>query len=191
MDSFVEQIVVKKTEAKDNLKRFGFFLGGAVLCWVFLMASMIFQLLMPVFLFAGFGAIWGAWYLFQTTFIEYEYIVTNNELDVDKILARKKRKRLITIKIDKAEEWGEYTDGKNIDSQVTVQAHDCGYVNLWYIVTHHDKYGKTAVFFSPNRAVLETINKAVPYALRKKELREKKKEEEIDDNSADNNQNED
>jgi hypothetical protein len=132
--------------------------------------------LMPVFLFANIGVIWVTWLLFQGTFVEYEYIVTNNELDVDKIIARKRRKRLITVRIDKSEEWGEYSDGKGSDALVTVQAHDCGYTNLWYIVAQHEKYGKTAVFFSPNMKVLEVMNKAVPYSLRKKELKEKKED---------------
>jgi hypothetical protein len=174
MDNFVEQIVAKRTELRDNLKRLALFTGGILLCIAFLTIGTFFMPLMPLLLFANFGVIWGTWLLFQNTFIEYEYIVTNNELDIDKIIARKKRKRLITIKIDKAEEWGEYADGKGSGSAVTVQAHDCGYKNIWYIVTTHDKYGRTTVFFSPNMRVLETMNKAVPYGLRKKELKEKK-----------------
>jgi hypothetical protein len=176
MDNFVEQIVVKRTELKDNLKRLAFLTGGLLLCFLLLIIGGYFMPLMPLFLFANVGVIWGTWLLFQGTFIEYEYIVTNNELDVDKIIARKKRKRLITIKIDKAEDWGEYSSGKGADSAVTVEAHDCGYVNLWYIVTTHDKYGKVTVLFSPNKKVLEVINKAVPYGLRKKELKEKKED---------------
>ncbi|MDR2559752.1 MAG: hypothetical protein LBC86_09480 [Oscillospiraceae bacterium] len=177
MDNFVEQIVVKKTELKDNLKRLAFFSGGMALCLLLLTIGMNIFELMPVFLFLNIGVVWLVWFLFQSTFIEYEYIVTNNELDVDKIIARKRRKRLITIKINQAEDWGEYSDGKGADSSVTVQAHDCGYTNLWYIVTQHDKYGKTTVFFSPNMKVLEVMNKAVPYGLRKKELKEKKADE--------------
>jgi hypothetical protein len=177
MDNFVEQIVVKRSETKDNLKRLAFFFGGMILCIILLYIGMLIIPLMPIFIFMNFGVIWVTWLLFQSTFIEYEYIVTNNELDVDKIIARKRRKRLITVKIDKAEDWGEYADGKGMSSAVTVQAHDCGYQNLWYIVTMHEKYGRTTVFFSPNMRVLEMMNKAVPYSLRKKELKAKKKDE--------------
>ncbi|MCL2698172.1 MAG: hypothetical protein FWE74_08845 [Oscillospiraceae bacterium] len=177
MDNFTEQIVVKKTETRDNLKRLAIFSGGMLLCIAVMYFAMLIPPLMPVLLFVGAGIIWVAWLLFQGTFVEYEYIVTNSELDVDKIIARKRRKRLITIKIDKAEEWGEYSDGKGASSAVTVQAHDCGFKNLWYIVTMHDKYGRTTVYFSPNMKVLEMMNKAVPYGLRKKELKEKKEDE--------------
>ena len=172
MDNFIEQIVVKKTEARDTFKRLGFFLGGLLLCFTFFTAGILTGWIM-IFLFLAFGTVWGAWHLMQGTFIEYEYIITNNELDIDKIMARKKRKRLITIKLDKTEDWGEYAEGKGKGAGTTVEAHDCGYKNLWYIMSNHEKYGKIVVFFSPNRAVLEAVNKSVPYSLRKKDLKEK------------------
>ncbi|MCL2076916.1 MAG: hypothetical protein FWH08_00730 [Oscillospiraceae bacterium] len=172
MDSFVEQMIAKKSETKDKLKRLGLVFGGSVLCFVFLTAARLFPFASMLLIFLGIGVIWLTWIMIQNTFIEYEYIITNDELDIDKIMAKKKRKRLITIKINKTEEWGEYSDGKTIDVTVTVEAHDCGYKNLWYIVTRHEKYGKTALLFSPNRNVLSAINKSVPYSLRKKELKE-------------------
>jgi hypothetical protein len=173
MDSFVEQIVSKRSETKDTLKRFAFVFGGSVLFIISLFGMLwigAFSLLI------GFGALFLAWYFIQSTFIEYEYIITNHEMDIDKIIAKKRRKRLITIKINKAEAWGEYTEGKENDALVTVQAHDCGYKNLWYIITVHEKHGKTAVLFSPNNSVLEAMNKSVPHSLRKKELKERKNE---------------
>ncbi|MCL2020216.1 MAG: hypothetical protein FWG70_10740 [Oscillospiraceae bacterium] len=177
MDSFMEQIVVKKTETRDIIKRFAFFILGMLLCLFFVTLLRIFPAFSMIFLFMSAGVIWLTWVLFQSTFVEYEYILTNNELDIDKIIARKKRKRLITIRIDKAEAWGEYSEDKAGGVQVTVQAHDCGYKNLWYIVTNHEKHGKVRLFFSPSRALLEAMNKGVPYAQRKKELKETEKGE--------------
>ncbi|MCL1822947.1 MAG: phage holin family protein [Oscillospiraceae bacterium] len=163
----------KKTETKDTVKRFGLILAGSLLFAAALFAVVF---LGGFALLIGIGGIWLSWYFIRDTFIEYEYIVTNNEMDIDKIMAKRKRKRLITIKIDKAEEWGEYTEGKENNAAVTVQAHDCGYKNLWYIVTHHEKHGKTAVLFSPNRNILEAVNKSVPYSLRKNELKAESRE---------------
>jgi hypothetical protein len=187
MDNFIEQIVVKKADGADILKRAVFFAGGMGACIFFWALSASVFLLNPmismIFVLISFGLVWLAWQLIQTTFIEYEYIIVNNELDVDKIIARKKRKRLVTIKLDKAEEWGEYTEGKSIEAAVTVQAHDFRYKNLWYILVQHDRFGKTVVYFSPRRAVLEVMNKAVPYSLRKQELKEREPEnEEIAEN---------
>jgi hypothetical protein len=169
MDRYVEQIVAKKAESKDAAARFMLVVGGSLLAAALVFFGLVF---FPYLIMFSFGAMWLTWFLLQSTYIEYEYIVTNDEMDIDKIIARKKRKRLITIKISKAEEWGEYAAGKAETATVTVQAHDCGYKNLWYIVTHHEAHGKTAVLFSPNRAVLEAVNKAVPYNMRKRELKE-------------------
>jgi len=175
MDKFIEQIVVKRAEGADFLKMAAFFSGGIIVCiFLWYVAAMLhFIPILPlVIIFASFGVIWLSWQLIQTTFIEYEYIIVNNELDIDKIIAKKNRKRLITIKLDKVTEWGAYTEGKNIEAEVTVKSHDCRYKNLWYLIAQHDKHGKTAVYFSPNRAVLELMNTVVPYSLRKKELKE-------------------
>jgi len=178
MDRFVEQIIAKKTEPRDAAMRIVLVMGGSLLAAAFALVAVLF-LITYLFMFS-IAAMWLTWFLLQGTYIEYEYIVTNDELDIDKIIARKKRKRLITIKISKAEEWGEYAAGKGESATVTVQAHDCGYKNLWYIVTHHQTHGKTAVLFSPNRAILEAVNKAVPYGLRKKELKEEAAEAETE-----------
>ena len=166
MDSFVEQLIVKKTEGKDIFKRFALLCGGIFL----FLFSLVVSYLTYMFFFAllGGGALYLSWYMVQSTFVEYEYIITNNEMDIDKISAKRKRKRLITIKINKTEEWGEYSEGKGADAAATVQAHDCSYENLWYIVTQHEKYGKVNLLFSPNNSILEAVNKGVPYSLRKK-----------------------
>ena len=43
--------------------------------------------------------------------VEYEYIVTNGELDIDRIIARRGRKRMINIKTNAYELIAPYDDG--------------------------------------------------------------------------------
>lgn len=71
---------------------------------IFLWAAMIgisvvsFILLMPFFAFViTVVAIIGAWRMTKLLNVEYEYIVTNGEMDVDIITGRTDRKRLITF----------------------------------------------------------------------------------------------
>ena len=173
MDSFTEQIIAKTPEVKDIAKRMFIYSTGAILFIIFMSLAIMMIPLAMIFVALAVCSIWLARVLAHSTYIEYEYIVTNNEMDIDKILAKKKRKRLITIKINKAEEWGEYSEGKGAASAVTVQAHDCTLEGLWYLVTHHEKYGRTTVLFSPNNSVLQTINKYVPPSIRKRELAER------------------
>lgn len=170
MDNYVEQIVAKKSEARDTAIRLIIFLGLSLVAALALICTVLFGF--AFLLVVAVGAIYLMWYLLGNTSVEYEYIVTNNELDVDKITGRRKRKRLITLKLNLADEWGEYDENKNKNEKVqaTVSAHDCRYINLWYLVANHEKHGKTMLLFSPNEDVLTAVNKSVPYNLKNREI---------------------
>ena len=43
------------------------------------------------------GVFYYAYKLIKNSSIEYEYILTNNELDIDKIIAKSARKRMLTV----------------------------------------------------------------------------------------------
>lgn len=170
MDNYVEQIISKKAEGRDTAVRMLILIGFSFVAALSIVCTLIFYF--PFLLVIGMGAVYLMWYLLGNTSIEYEYIVTNNEFDIDKIIGRRKRKRLITIKLNTTEEWGEYKNQAGEKASATVSAHDCRYKNIWYIVANHEKHGKTLLLFSPNDDVLVAVNKSVPYNLRKKEVKE-------------------
>lgn len=68
------------------------------------------------------GAIYGAYWLISGMSIEYEYILTNGEIDVDKIIAQRKRKRLVTVSAKTFEAFGPYKPeehvNRNYDSRI-------------------------------------------------------------------------
>lgn len=98
MDIFYEQLVKKQLTPMDMMKR-----GG--LLTAFVIVAFLAFFVLPAFsaLFASFsifivaGAAYGVWYLWGTTNLEYEYILTNGEIDVDKIISQRKRKRWVTV----------------------------------------------------------------------------------------------
>ncbi len=95
MDIFLEYIVSRKKGTREVLK-----IVGIVLAMLVLMYASTFLLLTPFASFALLvvaGIIYGAYYLITAQNIEFEYIVTNGELDVDRIVHRRKRRRLITV----------------------------------------------------------------------------------------------
>ncbi len=102
MDAFIEKIVRKKKSAQDKLKVFGLIVAAVVLMF----ASVAFLPLIPVvgeflggisfFFVIGIG--FGAWWLITSMNVEYEYIVTNMDLDIDRITAQRKRKRMLSVK---------------------------------------------------------------------------------------------
>lgn len=49
----------------------------------------------------------GVWLLGNFN-IEYEYILTNNDLDIDKVIGKRKRKRMISLDVSTAEAFAPY-----------------------------------------------------------------------------------
>lgn len=94
MDIFCEYIVRHKKSIKDYLIMAGVDVAAVIL---------VFAVLLFYRYTFGFGffiiaaIIYGAYILIRSRFIEYEYALTNNELDIDKIMAKKKRKHILTV----------------------------------------------------------------------------------------------
>lgn len=170
MDSFVEQIVKKQPTAGDKLKKYGFFLGGiilgvVVLFFTFVMIPFAMIIAAPL----AFGLVYGGYYLGTATEVEYEYIFTNGELDIDKIIAKRKRSRLLnSIKISRFEKFGKVADNPGCgDGMTRILATDGFQEDDYYAEFHHDKYGECCLIFSPNERVLEAIMPFVPRNARK------------------------
>lgn len=174
MDHYNEQLITKKTDGRDILLRVLIGLGTLAVVGVIIAAMLLFNFL-PLIVIAA-GALYLSYLLFTGTFTEYEYIVTNNDLDIDKISGRRKRKRLITVKLNGVTEWGEYNGGEGSGVNATVMASDASGYNAWYLLAETEKYGKVMVIFTPNEETVYNINHGVPFAVKKK-LAEREEEE--------------
>lgn len=97
MDIFIEQIVKHKKNAKDIMAIVGIVLLAILATIAVLMLTISIKALGSFWLIFVVGVWVGAYFLMQNTSIEYEYIMTNNELDIDKIIAKSRRKRIQTI----------------------------------------------------------------------------------------------
>ncbi|MDR0822087.1 MAG: hypothetical protein LBN40_06480 [Oscillospiraceae bacterium] len=165
---FIEQMVAKKLTAGDRVKQ-GLIIAGAV---IIAAVSVLFALALPPVLLLGAAAIWVAWMLTGSFSTEYEYILTDNELDIDKITGKKKRKRLITIDLKCVKSWGqgEANDAFASNANVTIFAHDSTAEHLWNLTAEHDKAGKVVLYFSPSLEVAHHINFFVSNSLKKADL---------------------
>lgn len=175
MDHYNEQLVKKQTEASDIVKRVMIIIGTVLAVCVCVFAALVFRF-MPLIVLV-FGVLYLSWYLMTGTSVEYEYIVTNNDMDIDKIVGQRKRKRLITVRLNTVTEWGEYTEGKKLGADATVMASDATGTDAWYLMAKHEKFGNVTVIFTPTKETVVNINHGVPYAQRKKELVFEEKEE--------------
>lgn len=112
-DIFLENLVPKKKDTKDKLF-IALFVFLGIIVTIILFAAMFglslaavnsaeLQKISSMTFSIGLLMVALAWYgvylLINMRNVEYEYIVTNNELDIDKVFSKKGRKHLITVDV--------------------------------------------------------------------------------------------
>lgn len=95
-DVFKEQLVTRKKTPKDSLKKIGLIIGGILLSLLALLPIVAqFGLSIPVIA----VIIWVEILMMRRFNVEFEYSLTNTELDIDKIFNRYKRKHAFSLDI--------------------------------------------------------------------------------------------
>ena len=95
MDTFVEQIVVKRKSIKDFAIIFFSIIAAFIVAAIIFLVALPFLGMIAFLLLAGMG--YGLWWLLTSLNIEYEYSVTNGDIDIDQITAKRKRKRIVSV----------------------------------------------------------------------------------------------
>lgn len=166
MDNICEQLVTKTRTGADVAKMIGIALGSVLLAAVCMFFAMASGFTVLILFSVGILAV-GIWLLSGVN-VEYEYIITNNEMDIDKIIGRRKRKRMITVDISKATEFGTFPTAEDIDADATVHATTGTQKDAHYLLVEHSGYGTVKVIFNPNERTREAIVQELPNALRAK-----------------------
>jgi len=165
MDIYSEQLVTKKRTggdiAKIALTLLGSILVGSAVIFFSLISGFL-VLIIGGMLIIGFGA-----WLAAGFGVEYEYIITNNEMDIDKILGKRKRKRMITVDLSKASQFGKMSGADEKDADVTVYA-STGMEDAHILICGHSDYGTVKIIFNPNENTRKAIEQGLPTALRRK-----------------------
>ncbi len=164
MDNIAEQLVAKQRSTGDLLKMIGIGLGAVLLAslMMFLAMTIAFSFVIPAVL-VLFGGVW----LIGNQNVEYEYIVTNDQMDIDKIIGKRKRKRMITLDLGNAEDFTSYKDDTGA-ADVTVHASSGLEQDACCLLVNHSGYGKVKLIFNPNEKMREAIMQELPSALRVK-----------------------
>lgn len=158
MDSFFEQIIKKRKTAADWL------LMALIILLALALLFVVFLFLPEVFFLAAVGVGYGAWWLITNQNVEYEYCVTNGDIDVDQITARRKRKRLVSVagrKIESLMPFDPTAPLSKYDRRV-MAASSLKAEGLWCFTYHSKKNGHTFVVFKPDRRVLSAFYAGLP-----------------------------
>lgn len=162
MDKFYEQLVFKRPDNKDSALKF-LLIFGTVL------ASLIAFYFAAQFIGLFSGLIIGGCIIYAGVFLssffnyEYEYALTNGELDIDKISGKKRRKHLATIELRYVTAFAAFTEETRANNDLTLMmAHDGTGENIYFADFKHPEYGSTRLLFSPDEKMLEYISSYTP-----------------------------
>lgn len=170
MDNFNEQIVERVNKPVNLIIKIlsvfalamipviGAVLGIAINLYIFTVS---------IFLFA-FG-VYAVWYIFTSQKVEYEYSVSSGELDVSKVMSKRRRKAMCSIKIREIENFGK--GEKIIDNlkltKVYEAAHDIDKESEnYYAVFKSPAFGTCALIFTPNEQILKGMKPYLKMNLR-------------------------
>jgi hypothetical protein len=171
MDNFAEQLVKRGENAGMRTKRILMIVAGTLAVLV-LTAFSLLQLGKPLFAFAGLilaaAAGYGTYFLVQGTYVEYEYTFTNGSLDVDKIIAKKRRSSLLTVEVKQFTAFGKYTDDvPDSEDLTTVLASDNIASHEYYADFEDENYGSARLVFAPDEKMLSNVKRALSPKLRR------------------------
>lgn len=160
MDIFIEKIVQKRKDAKDYL-----IITGVIIVTLILMLLVLnFIPGMSLFFVVALGYI--AYLIITTRNIEFEYAVTNGDLDIDKIIAQRKRKRIfsancknfeIVAKVKSPHYSNHYKNFKNQMDCTSSLKND----NVYFIVLNYNNE-QTIVYFEPSEKMLNSFKTYIP-----------------------------
>lgn len=157
---FFEQIVTIPVKAKQ--------LVAITIVWlvaVFISVALLFisffilKPLLAVVILLIAGIVLLAYKVCQNFFIEYEYIITASELDIDKITARNKRARLITLDLKEVSSFAKYNPEQKTAGKTNRVLYCCEKddPDALCLTVNHQTKGRVMIVFAPNQKMLCAI----------------------------------
>lgn len=160
MDTFFEQII--------SIKKTGSALLSVVGIWALALIISAILILFPILgsltALIIFGVLFGAFKLAARFNIEYEYIVTNGSMDVDKIINKSSRKRMASFDISGISRIEKFHSHllNNVDKKALVVACNLDDPNAYYMVCEREGKGAVHVVFAPEERLKGAIVKSLP-----------------------------
>ncbi len=168
---FKEYLIKQKKSSMDLAMQIGLVVGAVVLSGtLFLVGGNFIGPILTV------GVLFGSVYLFNKLNREYEYILTNNELDIDVVYNRASRKRVITFDMKKIDVMASIKDDQHASElnrgnfKVINASDNTNEANTYAIITQSEKYGACKVLITPNEALLEDLYRQAPNKVFKKKF---------------------
>ena len=158
---YIEYMVRRLPQAKDALIKAGIALAGIGIMALGIVYAGILSILIIA------AVMVGVFMIYRQFEIEYEYIFTDGQLDVDKIIARERRKSLLTVEVSEFEifapmqpeffrPYERQNFRRKIDASTTPLSKE-----RWFAVFDGEG-GKTLLIFEPNQAIKQAVRRVIP-----------------------------
>lgn len=161
MDIFCEQIVPIKKTFLTYLAIAALLIAAVVISVVLFIYSGQF----PILILGIVGVIYGTAKLLPLFSVEYEYIVTNGTVDIDKIIGKRERRRILSFECKDIVRTGKFT-GSAVQAGPSAKTYFCGNKeNAHYLVGGENK--KFVLIFSPNEKTINAIKECAPRTIKR------------------------
>lgn len=166
-DVFNEQLVARQPNQKDLIQKIGIGAGGALLIFVALSVQVLMGFIIPIIA----AIVVGVVFLLRRYNIEYEYVFTNGDLDIDKIINKSKRKNAMSISVRSFETMVPVAN-KDYEREVShfTKLYDfsSGTVkdNTYAVIFDKDKE-RVKMIFEPDEHMFKAIRSYIPRIVKK------------------------
>ena len=171
MDLFSEQLIKIRKTTKDFVLLGLLWSATFILIYIVVLISFKNQSIMGFLFLLIVGIFYGALTLAKKLSVEYEYIVVNNDFDIDKITAKSNRKRLISIKINNIDDMGDYDVSaaqKLSTKRFDLKLFCCNPEDeKTYIIYKHPKKGTVLLVVAMNKKTKNEFLKSIPVAIKR------------------------
>lgn len=165
MNELHEQVVPRTKDVKYGIK-IALIIIGAIGIPAFLIALSFITGLMYLIVVAFFAFLfccYGVWFFITSLNVDYEYAFLSSVLRIDKVIAKRRRRKMLKIDVSKFEDFFPYSDKEMSSRKFKKIYRACGHEfseDNYVACFHADARGNCALIFTPNE---EFINGMKPY----------------------------
>lgn len=156
-DIFHEQLVKRVNNSKNLLVKALTIVGCIIVLFIALSIEVLALFIIPIVI----AEVVVIVFVFRRQNIEFEYIVTNSELDIDKVINMSKRKHMYTIDAKSIVSMTKYENVERIpqfkNTNKTVDVSSGVYGENTYAFIANVKEKTTTIIFEPNEDVFKAL----------------------------------
>ncbi len=169
MDFFKECIIKKKKTMQDVMSVVITLMVGIMVFYCIFLQAASGKLVLAVPM--EFAAVVYLMYRIITSMnVEFEYSVTNGDIDIDKIISKRQRKRLVSLKLRNVEYFAPFEDeyikvAEDSGVKKVIDASGGVGASGLYFAIYYNNNEKTCLLFEPTDEMIENFYNYIPRSL--------------------------